>query len=170
MLIAGLLVMTVGRRRARISRAEQMDLHHFTLIPFLTQLFAAAAYQLSWSIYVSDYSRYLPPDVGVRSSFWWTFLGAFIGGAWTMLVGTVAAAMFPTLELSPALKAAADAMLPGSGTPLLRRSLLGLVTITTLNFYGASLTLSAWRIRSGRAARRSRSALLSLVGLRPPPS
>ena len=94
-LMAGLLVMTRGRGRAHFPPG-QMDLRHFTLIPFLTQLFAAAAYQLSWSIYVSDYSRYLPPDVGVRSSFWWTFLGAFIGGFWTMLVGTVAAAMFPS--------------------------------------------------------------------------
>ena len=143
-LMAGLVVMTAVVGRAHFPPG-QMDLHQFTMIPFLTQLFAAAAYQLSWSIYVSDYSRYLPPDVGVRSSFWWTFLGAFIGGFWTMLVGTVAAAMFPSLELTPALKAAADALLPGSGTPLLLASLLGLVTIATLNFYGASLTLlSVW--------------------------
>ena len=65
-LMAGLLVMTAVVGRAHFPPG-QMDLHQFTLIPFLTQLFAAAAYQLSWSIYVSDYSRYLPPDVGVRS-------------------------------------------------------------------------------------------------------
>ena len=139
-LIAGLVVMTVAVARVHFP-AAQLDLGDFRLVPFLTQLFAAAAYQLSWSIYVSDYSRYLPRDVGVAASFWWTYLGAFIGGTWTMLVGTVAGAMFPKLELTPALKAAADAMLPGSGAPLLIASLLGLVTITTLNFYGASLTL-----------------------------
>ena len=43
---------------------------------------AAAAYQISWSIYVSDYSRYLPRDVSVRATFWWTYVGAFIGGSW----------------------------------------------------------------------------------------
>lgn len=139
-LIAGLLIMTVAVFGAHFP-PEQLDFGRFKAIPFLTQLFASAAYQLSWSIYVSDYSRYLPKDVGVRASFWWTFLGAFIGGVWTMLVGTFASAMFPALELTPALHAAADALLPGSGTPLLIASLLGLVTITTLNFYGASLTL-----------------------------
>ena len=139
-LIAGLLVMTFATGRAHFA-PQQLELSNFRMVPFLTQLFAAAAYQLSWSIYVSDYSRYLPPNVGVKASFWWTFLGAFIGGVWTMLVGTFAAAMFPGLELTPALKAAADALLPGSGTPLLIASLLGLVTITTLNFYGASLTI-----------------------------
>jgi purine-cytosine permease-like protein len=139
-LIAGLVVMTFALVHAHFP-APQTDVHDFRTVPFLTQLFAAAAYQLSWSIYVSDYSRYLPRDVGVSASFWWTYLGAFIGGAWTMLVGTVAGAMFPGLELTPALKAGADALLPGAGAPLLLASLLGLVTITTLNFYGASLTL-----------------------------
>jgi purine-cytosine permease-like protein len=90
---------------------------------------------------VSDYSRYLPRDVGVSASFWWTYLGAFIGGSWTMLVGTVSAALYPKLEFATAVRAAADAVIPGFGKPLLLCSLLGLVTITTLNFYGASLTL-----------------------------
>ena len=70
--------------------ATQWQLAGFRAVPFLAQLFAAASYQLSWSIYVSDYSRYLPRDVGVRESFWWTYLGAFVGGAWMMLVGSVA--------------------------------------------------------------------------------
>ncbi len=133
-------VMTVAAMGAHYPPA-QLDLHDFRTVPFLTQLFAAAAYQLSWSIYVSDYSRYLPRTVSVRASFWWTYLGAFIGGTWAMLIGTFAAAMFPKFELAAALKAAADQLLPGSGTPFLVASLLGLITITTLNFYGASLTL-----------------------------
>jgi purine-cytosine permease-like protein len=140
-LIAGLAVMTVALVISAHFDASQVALVDFKPVPFLVQVFAAASYQIAWSIYVSDYSRYLPKDVGVAASFWWTFLGAFVGGSWTMLVGTVAAAMFPALGLTPALKAAADQLLPGSGTPLLICSLLGLVTITTLNFYGASLTL-----------------------------
>jgi len=110
-------------------------------VPFLAQLFAAASYQLSWSIYVSDYSRYLPRDVGVRESFWWTYLGAFIGGAWMMLVGTVAAALAPRLDVAAAMERAADTVFPGLGKMLIAAALLGLVTITSLNFYGASLTL-----------------------------
>jgi len=121
--------------------AAQWQLNAFRAVPFLAQLFAAAAYQLSWSIYVSDYSRYLPRDVGVRASFWWTFLGAFIGGAWMMLVGTVAAAAAPGLDVAAAMQTAADLIQPGLGKLLLLSALLGLVTISSLNFYGASLTL-----------------------------
>ncbi len=135
----------------------------FRLIPFLTQLLAAASYQLSWSIYVSDYSRYLPHTVSIRASFWWTYLGAFIGGTWMMLVGSVAAAVVPDLNVPAALERAANIMLPGFGRVVLVGSLLGLVTISALNYYGTSLTLlSVWDtfkpLRSTAAKR-----LLSLV-------
>jgi len=121
--------------------AAQWDVGGFRAVPFLAQTFAAASYQLSWSIYVSDYSRYLPRDVGVRESFWWTYLGAFIGGAWMMLVGSLAAAAAPKLNVAAAMEHAADAVRPGLGKVLLCSALLGLLTITALNFYGASLTL-----------------------------
>src|ERR1700681_268636 len=107
LMIAILTVFSVGGLFLLKFPAAQWDPAGFRGVPFLAELFAAASYQLSWSIYVSDYSRYLPRDVGVRASFWWTYLGAFVGGAWMMLVG----------------------------------ALLGLVTISALNFYGASLTL-----------------------------
>jgi len=121
--------------------AAQWDPAAFRAAPFLAELLAAAAYQLSWSIYVSDYSRYLPREVSVRASFWWTYCGAFVGGAWMMLVGAVAAAAAPALDVPAALEHAADRMLPGFGPVLLGSAFLGLVTITAINFYGASLTL-----------------------------
>src|SRR4029077_16049933 len=58
-----------------------------------------------------------------------------------MLVGTVAAAAAPTLDVAAAMEHAADLVLPGLGRVLLGGALLGLITITALNFYGASLTL-----------------------------
>ena len=48
-----------------------------------------AGYQISWAIYVSDYSRYLPPGVTVRKTFYWTYWGSALGGAWLMIVGSV---------------------------------------------------------------------------------
>ena len=139
-MIAALFLFTVLASRLHFP-AAQFDISAFKVIPFLAQVFAAAAYQLSWSIYVSDYSRYLPVNVSVRASFWWTYLGAFIGGVWMMLVGSIVGAVYPTLDVPTALQTAANAMLPGFGKPLLILSLLGLVTVTSLNCYGASLTL-----------------------------
>lgn len=138
--------------------------------PFLVQFFSAAAYQLSWSIYVSDYSRYLPRDVGVRESFFWTFGGAFIGGAWMMLVGAFAAATFGTADIVAALRRSGDAMMPGFGLVTLITSFLGMVTITSLNFYGASLTLlsmadSVSKVRLGAKARMASLAVVFVVTL-----
>jgi NCS1 family nucleobase:cation symporter-1 len=116
LLIAALLIFSVAVLARGHFSPQQFALRDFSAVPFLAQFFAAAAYQVSWSIYVSDYSRYLPRNVGVAASFWWTYLGAFVGGAWTMLVGTVAAALYPKLEFATALR-------------------------TALNCYGASLTL-----------------------------
>jgi nucleobase:cation symporter-1, NCS1 family len=141
LMIALLTVFSVGAAFFLKLPPEQWDPAGFKAVPFLTELFAAASYQLSWSIYVSDYSRYLPKDVGVRASFWWTYLGAYIGGAWMMLVGSVAAAAAPRLDVAAALENAADSIIPGFGPILLTGALLGLICITSLNFYGASLTL-----------------------------
>src|SRR5215469_6423244 len=140
-MIAILTVFSVGALVFLKLPASQWDVHSFRAVPFLAQLFAAASYQLSWSIYVSDYSRYLPRDVGVRESFWWTYVGAFVGGAWMMLVGTVAAAAAPKLDVAAAMERAADQVAQGLGPVLLISALFGLLTITALNFYGASLTL-----------------------------
>ena len=139
-MIALLTVFSAGVMMLGIPGAEWAPAG-FRAGPFLTELLAAASYQLSWSIYVSDYSRYLPREVSVRASFWWTYLGAFIGGAWMMLVGSVAAASAPRLDVAAALEHAANRILPGFGPVLLTGALLGLVTIAALNFYGASLTL-----------------------------
>ncbi len=140
-LIAGLAVFTVGVLATGHFPAGQLSVHGFRWTPFLTQFFVAAAYQLSWSIYVSDYSRYLPKNVGVRASFWWTYLGALVGGAWMMLAGALAAALDAKADVAEAVQRAGDHVFSGFGTILLIAALLGLLTITGLNFYGASLTL-----------------------------
>ncbi len=139
----------------------------FRMTPFLAELLAAASYQLSWSIYVSDYSRYLPREVGNRASFWWTYLGAFIGGSWMMLVGSIAAAGAPKLDVPAALYHAANAIRPGFGPILLIGALLGLVTIAALNFYGSSLTLlsvlDTFRPLKSGPGKRAATLVLALI-------
>jgi NCS1 nucleoside transporter family len=147
--------------------ATQFSLSGFRSIPFFAQFFAAAAYQLSWSIYVSDYSRYLPANVGVRASFWWTYLGAFIGGTWMMLVGSAAAALYAKMDISAAIQVTGDAIYPGLGAVTLVLSLATLLTMTSLNFYGASLTLLsiADSFRPSRPTVTTRFVSLAIVAI-----
>jgi len=119
--------------------AAQWDPAGFRGVPFLAQLFAAASYQLSWSIYVSDYSATCRATSGYGVILVDVSRG-FVGGAWMMLVGTVAAAAAPTLDVAAAMQHAADLCFPawarccwwGAARP---DHHIG------LNFYGASLTL-----------------------------
>jgi nucleobase:cation symporter-1, NCS1 family len=167
LMIVILSVFSIGACIALKMPAAQWQPSGFQAVPFIAQLFAAASYQLSWSIYVSDYSRYLPRDVSVRASFWWTYMGAFIGGTWMMLVGTVAAAFNPRLDVAAAMQRAADTVVPGLGAVLLLGALLGLVTISALNCYGASLTLLsvADTFRPVRSGVGKRMATLVVAGL-----
>ena len=139
-MLAALAVYTVGFFTA-FDLGALLQPGEFKLTLFLVQFFAAAGYQLSWSIYVSDYSRYLPREVGIKSAFLWTFCGAFIGGTWMMLVGAFAGATFTDPDIVDALRRSADAMFGGFGWLMLVSSFFGLITITSLNLYGSSLTL-----------------------------
>jgi purine-cytosine permease-like protein len=132
---------TIGIVALRPFPAAMLAPAGFVLVPFIAQFFAAAAYQLSWAIYVSDYSRYLPRDVSVAASFWWTYAGAFIGGGWMMLVGASAAALAPGHDVAVGVVLAGDMIHAGFGPVLLLLAVLGLLTSAAQNFYGASLTL-----------------------------
>jgi purine-cytosine permease-like protein len=169
-MIVALLIFSIAASVDLRFSAAQMSWDGFRATPFLSQFFAAAAYQLSWSIYVSDYSRYLPRDVGVAESFWWTYSGALIGGAWMMLVGMLVGVAAPGTDVARSVVTAGNVVLAGFGSPLLVCCLLGLVTITSLNFYGASLTLLsiADSLAKIRFNANSRLLSLALVGLAAP--
>src|SRR5436190_1378195 len=122
--------------------AGSFDLGDFKATPFLIQFGAVAGYQISWAIYVSDYSRYLPPTVGIRNTFLWTYWGSALGAIWPMCLGaalaTWAGKNFDTIA---SLEKAGDTLFNGFGGAVLIFSMLGLVSVTALNMYGGSLTL-----------------------------
>jgi purine-cytosine permease-like protein len=122
--------------------AGSFDLGHFDLAPFLLQFSVVAGYQISWAIYVSDYSRYLPPDVTVSKTFWWTYGGSGLGALWIMGIGSgLAAWAGKAFDPIPSLQAAGDRVFTGFGAIILIFSALGLISVTALNLYGGSLTL-----------------------------
>jgi nucleobase:cation symporter-1, NCS1 family len=122
--------------------AGSFDLGGFKWTPFLIQFGAVAGYQISWAIYVSDYSRYLPPGVTVRKTFLWTYWGSALGAIWLMCLGAALAAWAgANFDTIASLKAAGDHVFSGFGAIALVFSTLGLIAVTALNMYGGSLTL-----------------------------
>jgi nucleobase:cation symporter-1, NCS1 family len=149
------------------------DLGGFKATPFLIQFGAVAGYQISWAIYVSDYSRYLPPDVTVRRTVLWTYGGSALGGIWLMGLGAALAAWagehFDTIA---SLLDAGNKVFRGFGDVVLVYSMLGLVSVTALNMYGGSLTLisavdSVKKVRPTAAARIATIGLTALLSLVP---
>jgi purine-cytosine permease-like protein len=148
------------------------DLGGFKATPFLIQFGAVAGYQISWAIYVSDYSRYLPPTVGIRRTFLWTYGGSALGGIWLMCLGAALAAWAgDNFDTITSLQRAGDRVFHGFGGIVLVYSMLGLVSVTALNMYGGSLTLisAADSIRKVQPTATARivtilaTAVLSLV-------
>jgi NCS1 family nucleobase:cation symporter-1 len=124
--------------------AGTFDIGSFKATPFLGQFGVVAGYQISWAIYVSDYSRYMSPDVTVRKTFYWTYWGSAIGGAWMMVVGSVlaawAGASFDGSGIAEIDKVG-DHIFTGFGAIVLILAALGLMSVMALNMYGGSLTL-----------------------------
>jgi purine-cytosine permease-like protein len=121
--------------------AGALDPGVFAWTPFLIQFGVSAGYLVSWAIYVSDYSRYLPPDVGVRASFWWTYLGMTLGAIWLLGLGALVASAFADLGVIEAVIAAGDTLFDGFGTIAVLVAFPGLAFVMAQNLYGGSLTL-----------------------------
>jgi purine-cytosine permease-like protein len=144
------------------------DLGGFRATPFLVQFGAVAGYQISWAIYVSDYSRYLPPTVGIRRTFLWTYFGSALGGAWLMCLGAALAAWAgDKFDTVGSLHSAGDRVFHGFGGIVLFFAMLGLVSVTALNMYGGSLTLisAADSVKSIRPTSTVRIVTITLTAV-----
>src|SRR3954463_7776211 len=135
-------VFTIGAIATLHLPAGALDPGKFDIVPFLTQFGVTAGYQISWAIYVSDYSRYLPPDVTVRKTFWWTYWGSAAGAIWLMGLGALlSTAAGKNFDPVGSINTAANGIFDGFGTIVLLFPALGLISVTALNLYGGSLTL-----------------------------
>ncbi|MEU1601332.1 cytosine permease [Streptomyces sp. NPDC005708] len=111
-----------------------------TFTAFLVVFSAAAGYQISYAIYVSDYSRYLPKDVPAKKVIWWTYLGAAGSAVWLMSLGSLLASALPNPDAIAGLRQVGNDILPGFGTFAVVVSSLALISIMAVNAYGAMLT------------------------------
>lgn len=61
----------------------------FSAAGFFKMVSMGALWQLGYAPYVSDYSRYLPPDSGPRQAFWACYWGTALGGVLPMILGAM---------------------------------------------------------------------------------
>jgi len=56
---------------------------------FLGTISTAAVWQIAYAPYVSDYTRYMPRDTGVRPAFWASYWGCTLGSLLPMILGAM---------------------------------------------------------------------------------
>lgn len=123
-----------------------LSLSGFTWMPFLLQFGAVAGYLIGWAPFVSDVSRYLPAEIGVRSTFLWTAVGMWLGAIWLIGLGAALAIVYPEIssagDIGGTVAAAGDTVFNGFGDIAAFIAIPGLLYLIGVCFYSASLTLS----------------------------
>lgn len=71
----------------------------FTVAGFFGMLAIGVVWQLAYAPYVSDYSRYLPRDTGVKPAFWATYLGLVLSSVFVMILGVLLGSVDPSNPL-----------------------------------------------------------------------
>lgn len=167
-LVVVILIYVIGLAALGKLPAELFDLTQtFSTGPFLVVVSAAAAYQLTWAFFVSDYSRYMPHGTKRSSIVASTSGGLFLGLFAFMGIGAVCAALLPELDFITSLAETGDFVFPGLGILVLIAGGLGLIGLMAMCVYGGSLTLitAIDSIRSVRPTRRIRIVTILLVGV-----
>ncbi len=159
-LLAVMTVLTVAALHNSALPAGVFALGEFKAAPFMTVFVIVAGFQLGWAPYVSDYSRYLPPTVTVRSTFWWTYLPSGLSGIWVFVLGAVMfAAAGPDATPVSAFKTAGDSLFPGFGWIAVLGLLVGLLSVMAINQYGGMMSMISIRdsIKPVQPTRRIRA-------------
>lgn len=110
----------------------------FSLNGWFATFCICAVWQISFSPYTSDYSRYLPANIGIFRPFICTWLGACCGTILAFLFGVVAVNLVGSdTEAMSAVRQATG----GFGPLLMVLFLLNIICHNSMNLYGSVLSL-----------------------------
>jgi len=121
----------------------------------------AALWLIACAPFVSDYTRYMPKDTGVRPAFWSTYAGAVVGSFLPMALGSLLGAVLPEAALVGGLASLTDGV---SGAVIVIFS-IALVSQSAMFVYCGSLsTLTVGQtLFADWAPRAAARALVAIV-------
>ncbi|MFT4128310.1 MAG: cytosine permease [Gordonia sp. (in: high G+C Gram-positive bacteria)] len=108
----------------------------FSVAGFMATISIAALWQIAYAPYVSDYTRYMPKDTGVRAAFWGTYSGCVLGSVLPMLLGTLVGAALPDADTLDGL----GELTHGVSTGIFAIFAVGIATTNAMNLYCGSLS------------------------------
>ncbi|CAD6545819.1 purine-cytosine permease family protein [Paraburkholderia metrosideri] len=132
------LVIGFGYIATHVQSPDFLTRGGFNFAGWLATVSLSALWQIAFAPYVSDYSRYLPADVGVARTFWATYLGCTLGSTLAFVFGAVAVLAVPAgMDTMDAVKASTGTI----GPVMLVLFLLSVISHNALNLYGAVLAV-----------------------------
>jgi NCS1 nucleoside transporter family len=115
--------------------ADFLSTGHFTAGGFLSSMSLGVLWQIAYAPYVSDYSRYMPPNNQAGSTFWMSYWGTVLGSVLPMLLGVVVGVASSNPNQIAELR-----ILSGSvGWLVMIVFALGIMDTNSINLYGGVL-------------------------------
>ena len=163
-----MVIVTIGIIAGGAGGHDSPTKYGFTLIAFMAQLTAAAAYNITYAPYVSDYSRYLPTTTKPRSVIAAVFFGASASALWLIIIGAWLAIRLGATDGLAGLQLAGNNVFVHLGDAAALLSALALVATMGMNAYGGMLTVltsvdSFRSIKPTRAARVITILVLTVI-------
>ncbi len=136
-------IITVGVITGHAGGVAPHTAYGFNWTGFMAQLSAAAAYNITYACYVSDYSRYLPRNTSRSKVIAWVFAGAATPAVWLIALGAWLAIRLGAVDGLVGLQTAGNHVFSHLGTAAAFVSAAALAATMGMNAYGGMLTTLA---------------------------
>src|SRR5579875_118899 len=115
--------------------ANFLSTGHLSAGGFLSSVSLGVLWQIAYAPYVSDYSRYMPPNNEAGSTFWMSYWGTVLGSVLPMILGALVGAASSNPDQIAALKTLSG----GVGWLVMLVFALGIMDTNAINLYGGVL-------------------------------
>jgi len=154
-LIVAFAVLSIGSVVV-LGGSSVLTMGPFNAVAFFSQFVAVAGLQISLAVYVSDYTRYLPADTRLGPLVLWTYSGAALSVIWLSILGALFALHLKDGANVTSVLTAGNMIARGFGTVVMVLSSIALLTVVSVNTYGATL-VSLTAVDGFRPLRPSRT-------------
>ena len=140
----------------------------FIFAAFMTQFSVAAAYNITYAPYVSDYSRYMPRDTSAKGIITAVFFGASGSAVWLIALGAWMATRLGVSDGLVGLRVSGNNIASPLGNVTAVLSATSLLATMGMNAYGGMLTIltgidSFRKIKTNRAWRIGTVLVLTAI-------
>ncbi|MCU1573110.1 MAG: permease for cytosine/purines uracil thiamine allantoin [Micrococcaceae bacterium] len=136
-----MLILTIGVLTGHAGGTDSSVQYGFNWGAFMAQFAAAAAYNITYAPYVSDYSRYLPSRTRSGSVIAAVFFGASSSAIWLIILGAWLSIRLGATDGLAGLQLAGNTVFVHLGDATALLSALALAATMGMNAYGGMLTV-----------------------------